>query len=107
MHGHYLTYVWNYFQRRRFDTGMFFHVVFLTSTALLPGALGVLFYYSLMLDVSGPLSRREGWTYVRPVFYQDNTLFGMRIKATAPLFLSSLSSSMVCVHNQFLYDAES
>jgi hypothetical protein len=107
MQGHYLTYVCHCSQRRRFDTGMFFHVVFLTSTALLPGALGVLFYYSLKLNVSDPHSRREGWTYVRPVFSKDNTLFGMRIKATAPLFLSSLSSSMVCVHNQFLYDAES
>jgi hypothetical protein len=84
-------------RRGRFDTAMLIQVIFSTCTALIPGALGTLFYYSLVLDAQDSIYFLGNSTYVRPLYSKDNNILGIPIKAVEPLFLSSLSSSIVYV----------
>jgi hypothetical protein len=84
-------------RRGRFDTAMLVHVIFSTCTALVPGALGTLFYYSLALDAQDSIYFLGNSTYVRPLYSKGNNVLGIPIKAVEPLFLSSLSSSIVYV----------
>jgi hypothetical protein len=84
-------------RRGRFDTAMLVHVIFSTCTALVPGALGTLFYYSLVLEAQDSIYFLGNSTYVRPLYSEDNNVLGIPIKAVEPLFLSSLSSSTVYV----------
>jgi hypothetical protein len=81
-------------KRSCFDLGMLGHIVLMTCTVLVPGLLGALFLHSLSLHAPEGEYYSNNSTYIRPS-YTDNRIFGMKIKATAPLFLSTLSSSLM------------
>jgi hypothetical protein len=75
---------------------MLVHIFLLTLTAVVPALFAIFFWISLGLNAPGGQFNHNNGTYVRPS--SNETFLGIKVKSTAPLLISSLSSSTMYVH---------